>query len=357
MKKSNKLVAVLSAALLSLGGAFIAPTAAQAATHKIFVGATIQKGDIPYWQGKLQKNGIMRVFGDGDGTIANNNDARYTYAREVGMRKIFVSTKIREKFVNEKHLGTFQDGATRLKNDVASLVATGWFDTVYVADCHECEKNYIDLYGANAATQFKADQNAVFAAINTLPLATRAKVKVGTIATKQWTEAPSPKGNFNYKTFDTGNGDFWSVDVYHNSNINGNQVITSVDSSPAGVTNFLQYIKAYKYSALDLRPRIFPELGLIGFPKDTTGSMRAAWYNEVYNQIRTWDTLSTGWTFAGVIVWNSEGTHGAVLSGNPGIGDSRFFQLDRRHTGANNYTTLNPPLPLQKWNQIAVANN
>lgn len=359
MKKFlGKALAALTGLTLTAGAVAVMPEVAMAANHDLLIGATMEKDQLPYWKPKLVKNSIMRVFPDGDGTIANVSDARFAYADEINMRQIFVSTKIRDKWVRADGK-TFSSGVTKLVQDLTALYNTGNFDTIWVADHHEAEANYAGWYGSLSAgaTQFKADQIQIWNAINAMPSSVRSHIKFGHIATKQWTESSATgKGNFNYKTFDAGIGDFWGVDAYVNSN-SGSNVITTLDSSVSGVASWLNYIKTYKFNSSDTRLRIFPELGVIGFPADTTGSMRAAWIQEVHNQVRTWDATSTGWHMAGWIWWNGDGTHGATLSGNPGIGDARYFQLDRRHTGSNNFQVLSNPLALVKWNAISTNNN
>lgn len=320
------------------------------------IGATLEKTEIPYWEPKLQNNAWMRVFPNSDGLISVTSDERYAYAVRAGMRTIFVSSKI-----DKKYSGTFAAGLAIVIQRIKDLIDTGDFDMVYYCEHHEAEADYP---GASGRTDYKGKQNLVFDAVEALPAAYRAKVRAGHIMTRQWTEDAS-KGNFDYSLYDTGRGDFFGDDMYANS-YNGSAVVTTTPN----VTTFLQYIKAYQFSASDTRERVFPEFSMIGFPADTTTSMRAAFARAVHEEVKTWNPGTTPswarpWSFGGWIWWNTEGTSGGALTGSPGIGTKRWFQLDRRHTGGdlvaggtndmNAYETKSgaAALLLAEWNAIA----
>lgn len=323
------------------------------------IGATLEKTEIGYWEPKLSNNAWMRVFPNSDGLIPVTSDTRYAYATANGMRIIFVSSKI-----DKKYGGTFSAGLAIVIQRIKDLIDTGDFDLVYYCEHHEAEADYL---GTTARNDYKTKQGLVFDAVEALPPAYRAKVRAGHIATRQWTEDAS-KGNFDYKPYDTGRGDFFGIDMYGNS-YSGGAVITAAPN----VATFLQYVKAYQYDASDTRERIFPEFSIIGWPADTTTGARAAFMRAVHEDVKTWNPTSTPgwarpWSFGGWIWWNTEGTSGGALTGSPGIGTKRWFQLDRRHNGNdlatgeapavndhNNYDTKSGSgaLALLEWNAIA----
>lgn len=303
------------------------------------VGATLEKSELGYWEDKLEQNHWMRVFPNTDGLIPVTSDARYQYLLETqpaGKRVVFVSSKVYAKYG-----GAYLAGIDICLDRIKALIDAG-FDEVWYAEHHEAEADM-------TPAQYHSIQNQMFDKIETLPANYRVKVKAGHIATRQWTEQ-SGKGNFDYGTYDTGRGDFFGVDMYGNS---WGSPATTVTTAFTPVGTFLQYVKAYRKSANDSRIRVFPELGYIGAPFDTTGSARAAWIQAIHDEVKTWKVSTVGFDFAGWIWWNTAGKAGASLTG---AGTVRWFQLDRRHTGTDgSYTTLNPPLPLQKFNEIVVA--
>lgn len=311
----------------------------------MLIGATLEKSEISYWQNKVLNNAWMRVFPNSDGLIPVTSDERFQYAKAKGMRTIYVSSKIRAKYS-----GSYSAGLAIVKTRLEALVDTGDFDMIYYTEHHEPEG---DLNDSNppwpSVSAYKADQLAAFAMVDSITPAKRAKIRVGHAHTRQWTESnQSGKGKYNYKTWDTGQGDFFGIDMYHDSWKPGT---SQAVSTPVAPDTFLQYAKSYKYDANDTRPRLFPELGLIGMPTDTDTSVRAAWLQGVHNQLKTWGPATTGWEFIGWIWWNTEGTSGSPLEG---LGTKRWFQLDRRHTGnTGSYTIVSDAKALQTWNTIA----
>ncbi len=339
---------VLAATLgITLIGGFAEP--AQAESHKLLVGATIVKETIGYWEPKLVDNSIIRVFPNSDGTIPDVSDDRFDYARRIGMRQIFVSTKIRTKFVGGGH-GSWSAGMTDTKNRIKDLIDTGDFDVVWYTEHHEPEQGS----DARTSTSYKTDytmSGGVFATINGIGSAYRPKVKVGHVLTRQWTENTAGR---TYATFDTGLGDYFGVDMYANSWGSNGCVATSY---PDPVT-FVAKFKAYKKSSTDTRDRIWPELGAIGIPSDPTGTARELWLQNVHKQANQMDPTTTGWNMVGWIWWNAEGKGGNTLCS---VGNERYFELDRYMDGSgsgDNGTALySTPHPLNRFNQISAYNN
>lgn len=310
----------------------------------MLIGATCNAASINYWYDKLRGNNWMRVFPNSNGMIPSTGDSRFTYLKAVqpvGQRTVFVSSKIRSKWTADGH-GTFAAGVAAVIVSIKALIDSG-FDMVYYGDQHEPEAEYMSTYGGTAG--YKSDQNTVFTALAAIGAPYRAKLKFGHILTRTWVEDAS-KGNFNYSLFDTGNGDFFSVDMYGASWKSSQPTV--VTDSFVTPTTFLQYIKAYQLNAGDHRDRLFPELGYIGAPFDTTGAARGTWLQGIYNEVSTWNTATTGWNFLGFIWWNETGSVGNSLTG---IGTNRFFQLDRIHT-ATSYSVLVPPLTLRTYNDL-----
>lgn len=303
------------------------------------IGATLDKTAISYWQPKLSKNNWMRIFPNkAYPELTNDNrrfppvwtDSRFTYCQTVGADP-FISCRC-------------ESDATLLANLRQHLIdMPSWIKTLWITDHHEPESDI-------SPEAYKSNFLAFWNMIQGLPAATRARIKAGPILTNINTE---DKFAGDYAVHDPGVGDFFGVDTYARSYAGSPAgVITSYPAVPA----FLSKIKAYNSGS---RPKCFPELGAIGIPADTTGSMRATWIQQVHDEVKTWSG------FLGWIWWNDDGTSGSALPGSPGIGSARYFQLDRRHTGANDatlgtgnaYATLNPALPLNTYNSIATAEN
>lgn len=318
----------------------------------MLIGATLEKAEINEWERKLPHNMWMRVFPNNDGLVPVKSDLRYEYLRRVqpgNQRVVFVSSKVRARYT----AGSFGIGILTCLTRIKELVDDGFL--VFYTEHHEAEADM-------TPEAYKADQNLVFDMVDALSPNYRARIRVGHVPTRQWTEnGAAGKGNFNYRTYDTGRGDFFGPDMYGNSwAVGDTSAVTTAFVSPS---SFLQYVKAYKFDENDTRDRLFPELGYIGAPFDTTGSARAAWIQGVHDEVSTWTPEVTGWKFIGWIWWNTEGKSGSVLAG---AGAKRWFQLDRRHTGQPvvidsvswpqaGWQILNPPLALNKFKEIALA--
>ncbi|MER5608332.1 hypothetical protein AB0F93_00050 [Micromonospora tulbaghiae] len=295
------------------------------------VGATPPRNAFAYWEPKVPINQWIRIFPERDGQLSRWDDFRFDYCRRVGAIP-FVSTKI--------------DGdATKLATLRQRLInMPSWIHTIYCTDRHEPEG---DLPVASYRTNF----NRFADMIDSLPAATRVKVRYGPVLTRQWTENTPGRS---YAIHDTGRGDFLGVDMYANAYGSDGNAATSYPSPAA----FVAGLKAYRHSPTDVRPRVVPEMGAVGLPFDTDGTYRAAWLQGVADQFDSWNTTSgTPWRFDGFIWWNMDWDGAHV----PGLGTLRCFQLDHRHTGtgsnANPYTYAllpgNPPAPLAVFNDIA----
>jgi ReqiPepy6 Gp37-like protein len=311
----------------------------------MLVGASIGAEDLAYYQPLFPGNDIMRIF-PVNATISGIamkvmpawTDSRVTYCRDNGVIPFF-STKVDGN----------ADGLTYVKNQLLAMPSwvlntAGMY--VYITDRHEPEG---DIEGG--ATTYKANFNAFLAMLATLPAAIRAKIKCGPVLTKTWTESSATgKGNFDYSIYDPGTGDFFGVDMYVSTGTSSTVVSSSTLPTAAA---FTQYVKAYKFSAGDTRPRLFPELGLIGMPDDTTGSARAAWLQSVHTELKTWQSGQPGWTqpwnFGGWIWWNQQGKATGVVAV---VGQRRDFPLDDRTVNSTTSVKLVPPLPLNKFNEI-----
>lgn len=321
----------------------------------MLIGATIDKTLLDFYGSvatpKIVKNNIMRVFPSPANTAARWDDARMLYCKRVGALP-FISAKT--------------DGNAAAQDALVAHLADmpDWVTTVYVTNRHEPEGDQDVI----SIADYRADFTALLTKINTLPAPIRSRVKFGQVLTKQWTES-STKGHFDYGPYDTGLGDFLGIDCYMDTN---SGAAPNPATSYRDPDLFLQYIKAYKNSDSDTRPRIFPEFGAVGLPGDTTGSARAAWIQAIHDRVKTWNQddpdWDMPWDFIGWCWWNHEGTGGSALTG---IGTRRWFNLDRRHNGQpytytnrsgatvtdpqGGYTTIANSLALAKFNQLVVS--
>jgi len=314
----------------------------------MLLGASIGAEDIAFYEPLFPLNDIMRIFpvpatigGTAMKVLPSWTDARLAYCQR---KKVipFMSTKV----------DGAQAGLAYVKNQLLQL--PGWIlndaaMSVYLTDRHEPEGD-----SAGGASTYKTNFAAYLAMLNTLPGNIRAKIKFGPVLTRTWTESSgSGKGNFDYSTYDPGTGDFFAVDMYVPTGTSSTVVSPSTLPTAAA---FTQYVKAYKFSNGDTRPRLFPELGVIGMPADTDGSARAAWLQSVYDEVKTWKTGQPGWTqpwsFAGLLWWNQEGK----ATGNVAVvGQRRDFPLDERTVSTTKAVKLVPPLPLNKFNALIAA--
>lgn len=318
----------------------------------MIVGATWKIDEIAYWQARVPVNMMMRIFPNTDGMPPDWTDARFAYCAANGVIP-FTSSKC--------------DGdATKLAAlKVWMQAMPAWVKVLYHTDRHEPE-------GDIAAAAYQANFNACLAMVNTLGTTLRPKVRCGPVLTRQATEnkavaTPTAFDGTNatggvYSTYDPGTGDFFGVDFYHNSW--GSPSTTPV-TTPIAPATMLAKFKAYKKSSADTRARIMPELGLIGFPTDTDGSKRAAWYQGMHDELRKWTVATVGFDFLGFVVWNTEGKSGTTITG---LGKKRWFQFDRRHNGGpfpatgtvtdteGGYDTLTGSKVLATFNALAAAN-
>lgn len=311
----------------------------------MYIGASLGAENISFYEPLLPGNDMMRIL-PVDTTIGGIamkvlpawTDARFAYCQRNATIP-FVSVKV----------DGAQAGLDYVRDQLLNM--PGWILNtagmyLYVTDRPEPEG---DISGG--ADAYKTNFAAFMAMINSLPNVVRQKIKAGPVLTKQWTESSSAgKGNFDYSIYDPGTGDFLAVDAYVNTGTSS--TVVSPGTLPS-VPTWLSYIKAYKFSTGDTRPRLFPELGLIGMPDDTTGSARAAWIQSVHNELKTWKAGQPGWTqpwdFTGWAWWNQQGKATGQVAV---VGQRRDFPLDDRTVDANTAVKLNPPLPLNRFNEI-----
>jgi hypothetical protein len=294
------------------GGSTLPPGAAPlnkyndlyAGRGSMLVGQTNAIDNLETWRGRIAGLDLMRIFPN-SGMMPPWTDARVQFVRDYG-GQCFFSTKV--------------DGDdAKIQETIDQLNAMpSWITAdpnpnkfVWITDRHEPEGDVtVQAYRDNITEYINKLKAGVTGAA-------AARLKVGPILTRQWTENTAGRS---YATHDPGIGDFFGVDAYVNS---------WQYPLPNPVT-FLSIIKGYKYSPTDTRPRILPELGAIGFPQDTDGTLRAAWMQGVQDELKTWTQAAQGWPFVGWCWWNEEGKSGATSAG---IGTRRWFQLDRIHNG------------------------
>lgn len=314
----------------------------------MFIGATMAEADLPTYKGMLAGNNMMRIFprdqlvapGKTLKVLPNWTDARFLYCQEVNAIP-FVSTKVDGD----------TDGLNYVKSQLQNMPA--WVTMLWITDRHEPEGDV----GGNI---YQANFNAFLAMINTLPAGIRSRIKCGPVLTKTWTEKASG-GNWNYGTYDPGTGDFFGVDMYVESGTSSTVVNTSTLPAPS---SFVATFKAYKKTAGDTRPRIWPELGVIGMPDDLDGTARANWITGLYNEVRTWGPAITGWSFSGFLWWHATGAATGVVYQ---IGQRRDFPLHLRTvagTAGANYADSyavqlvgDPPKPVAAYNAVFAIEN
>lgn len=345
-------------------------------THKLIVGATVAAAETGYWTPpKMIDNACSRMFPGSNGLIQAVTNAVPQHFLTSGIapageiKQIAVSTRIRRKYVLNGGGGTWAAGMADTVAKLKSYIDAGFDRVFYVEDHEPCEQP--GGIAVNPPATYKTDHTmagGVFATINGMTSICartgqtyRSHIKVGHCQARQWVDGLAGR---TWKDYDTGLGDFIAADMYGNS-YEGSPSMTRNDYEPPAT--MMASFAGYKYSATDARDRMFFELGGIGLPFDTTGSARDAWIQLIHQTVNTWDPASKGWNFLGWIWWNTEGVSGNALAANPGppasaaIGTKRYFQLDRRQDGSggtkDGYVILNPPLPLNRWQQIATFNN
>ncbi len=271
------------------------------------IGATMKKEELSEWTGRLAGVDWMRIFPNGSTNLPPDwTDPRFVYCQDMSADP-FLSSKIDG---NDAKIATLLAYLEAMPAWIKDNPAR----SVWITDRHEPEG---DLAGG--ASAYIANITKFINAINTLSAPIRAKVKVGPIQTRQWTENTAGRV---YKTHDPGpipGCDFFGIDMYPNS----------WQALPDPAT-FLATVKGYRYDGTDTRMRIFPELGAVGYPGDGTGQARADWMQAIQDQLVTWSQAVNGFPFGGWCWWNAEGKSGDSVAG---IGTRRWFHLDRRHNG------------------------
>jgi chitosanase len=312
---------------------------------------------------KLPKNNMTRIYGSSRHTPPSWTDPRLLYCKAAGVIP-FISTETIYRDANDNVVASNKSWQDELINHL--LATPSWVSLVYVSTNPEPEYQIAD--GTYTEAQYRTDTTEMWTRIQALPGSIRAKVKYGPVFSRQYAEKAS-QGNFDYSLYDTGVGDFFGVDMFMDSNAPGTTNAATAYTNP---TTFLQYVKAYKHTSIDTRERVFPEFGATGLPFDTTGSARAAWMEAIHNQLKTWAVGQPGWTqpwsFGGWVWLNDRAYGGSTFTG---MGVTRWMNLDRRHNGktvtytgddglsvtdpTGGYDLLIPPLPLQKFNALALA--
>lgn len=320
------------------------------------MGASIGAEDISFYQPLFPLNDIMRVFPVNQAITDSGGTTKtvLVFPGWTDSRLAYCQAKRVIPFLSSKVDG-WAAGIDWVKTQLLNMPAWILNDDamfVYCTDRHEPEG---DL-GTGTAGQdaYKANFGAFYTMVQSLPANIRAKVKCGPILTKTWTEnTAAGKGNNDYSLYDPGIGDFFGVDMYVNTG-SASAVVTPATLPTAAA--FTSVFAAYKHDAGDTRPRIWPELGLIGMPADTDGSARANWIQSIYDLTKTWKVGVSGWTmpwsFTGWIWWNQEGkATGTVAT----VGLRRDFPLDERTVDTASAAKIVPPLPLNKFNALLAA--
>lgn len=312
----------------------------------MLIGASIAAEDLGFYEPLLPGNDIMRIFpvnvtigGAAMKVLPPWSDPRLAYCRRKATIP-FLSCKVDGDPGGVEHVRQqLEDMPAWIRDDPEMRV--------FITDRHEPEG---DLAGGPA--EYRRNFNRFLAMVDTLPPRIRDKVSCGPVLTQTWTENKN-KGDFKYETYDPGTGDFFGVDCYASSGTK--EKVASPATLPAPAA-FLKHIKAYASGQADRRPRIFPELGVIGMPADTDGSARAAWIQGVHDELTTWRPGAPGWarpwSFLGWIWWNQQGKNTGEVAV---IGGRRDFPLDERTVDRNTVVKLDPPKPLNTFNAIWAA--
>jgi hypothetical protein len=306
----------------------------------MLIGASIGASDIDYYEPLFPGNDIMRIFpvdvairGKVLKVLPPWHDARLEYCRRKGTIP-FLSCKVDGS----------PDGIRHVREQLEAM--PGWISRLYITDRHEPEG---DLDGG--ADEYRHNLRRFLEMVDSLAPALRAKIKCGPVLTKTWTESRQPgHGDFDYHAYDPGIGDFLGIDAYVTT-LMGHSVVNP-STLPAPEV-FLKHIRDYRFDAGDARPRMFPELGVIGMPADHDGSVRAGWLRDLHHEVSGWHAGAPGWTqpwsFIGWIWWNQQGKSTGFV---PPVGKRRDFPLDARTVDERTVVKLHPPKPLDAFNAI-----
>jgi hypothetical protein len=311
----------------------------------VLIGATMNVSELDEYAPMLIGNNITRIFpanerfnGTAVKVLPPWDDKRFTYCRNVGAIP-FVSTKV----------DGWPAGLDRVREQLAGM--PDWITCLYITDRHEPE-------GDLTPAAYQANFNAFLAMVESLPAGIRARIRCGPVLTLTWTERPA--GKWDYSTYDPGTGDFFGVDAYVQSGTAAQ--VVSPGTLPAPV-DFLKKIRGYRKNAGDTRPRILPEIGVIGMPDDADGTARADWIRGIHTETSRWGPDTTGWEFIGWIWWHATGKATGVVNR---IGQRRDFPL---HLRAQPGTAApwddasavvlpgRPPAPVVAFNQVFAAEN
>lgn len=294
----------------------------------MYVGLTFHKKDVD--EGNYKDislvNDMMRIFPnkwDRDERfkiLPPWNDSRFTYCKNNDVIP-FVSTKIAGDG-SDKALDALIGQLEHLPDFIRLLYITNW---------HEPEKDFVEKAGGDVekgAEAFRTSFRAFLDRIDGLPTKIRERIKCGPVLTRTWVDAA---GRGDWKLFDPGVGDFFGADMYVLSGGKDWVVSPGRGGHLPSAKDFVQSFKEYAFNRSDDRPRIWPELGLIGMPTDRDGAARAEWIRAVYDEVKTWGTGRPGWKqkwdFEGFVWWQHLGTPTGDV---PTIGRYRDFRLDYR---------------------------
>jgi Siphovirus ReqiPepy6 Gp37-like protein len=346
----------------------------------MLLGASIGQEDVLTYGPKLAGNNIMRIF-PADATVGGKaikvlqpwTDSRIIYCKNNNVIP-FVSSKV----------DGYAAGLTYVKNQLLGM--PDWLKNrpgvvLWITDRHEPEGDLAGGAEPAGADTFKNNFKAFVDMLDSLPADLRAKIWVGPVLTKTFIEKAGTTRDYDmYDPMSKGvkyGGDFFGVDMYHETGTASAVVKPSTIIAPA---TFVAKFKAYKYNSSDTRPRIWPELGLIGMPEDTDGSARATWIQGIYDECKKMQAGQPGWTqpwnMRGFIWWHQIGkATGEVRD----VGQARDFPLHLRSQPLpdKTYTTTDPktgkvtthwvskpvdlpgspPKPLAKFNQLWTLEN
>ena len=311
----------------------------------MLIGATMNVTELTEYAPMLVGNNITRIFPGNetvDGTAVKVlppwTDKRFEYCKNTGAIP-FVSTKV----------DGWPSGLDRVRDQLTAMPE--WIGCLYITDRHEPE-------GDLTPAAYQANFNAFLNMLDDLPVPVRSRIRCGPVLTKTWTERPA--GKWDYSTYDPGTGDFFGVDMYVQSGT-ADQVVSPATLPPPG--EFLKTVRGYRKTDTDTRPRIFPEIGVIGMPDDEDGTARAEWIRGIHAETRTWGPDTTGWEFLGWIWWHATGKATGIVDR---IGQRRDFPLHLRALPGTAAPWVDasvaalpgsPPKPVAAFNQVFAAEN
>lgn len=303
----------------------------------LLVGITLDRLDIVEWEPRLVVNELMYIGPNADGMPPSWQDERFAYCRRNNTVPI-IGCRIDGD-------GTKYDTLIQHFGNLPS-----WFPLVYVTEHAMPEVDY----DGNHTSFIDNYRDWYLNVIQQLHPLVRAKVKAGPVLDNNWTIDPE-YGAGNYSRFDPGlaYSDFYGMNfLVDPGRTYGDEF---PDEYPTG-SQLLEDFKGYRISLADTRQRIIPLIGAIGLPADTTGSDRGSFIFSVFDEMTSWTTAAQGWTMVGASWFNGQGRPGTPV---PGIGPSRFYQLDVRQSGFNVRSAYPDPIPIPLYamNEAAIEHS